>query len=148
MAVDAYPDEEGVILDGFSVGFAKCVNSIAGLQQVALGTTQVAGVISIVAGAAQGDSIALAMKAGVTDDIIPILLYGVAKMQGSAACKVGAGIESGVTAGIVVPVATQTAGAFTRYMKYNYTGTAFIYGYCLQPVVTALDEILVLINAS
>jgi hypothetical protein len=147
LAVDAYAEEDGVLLDGFSIGFCTLVNVVAGLQQVALGATQVVGTVSVLAGSAQGDSVGIAMKGGNTGDVVPVLLYGVAKLTIIGTGVAGVSVESGVTSGQAVPVATQTAGAFTRYKTFNWTGTAFILGKMLQTAATSGDSVLVLINA-
>lgn len=142
---DLYPDEECVLLDGLSISFAKCVGTVALNQQVGLGSTAVSGVVSVIASAAIGDSVGVAMKAGAANDIIPVLFYGIAKFLAAGGIAAGAAVEGGVTAGVVVPGQTYTAGQLIAYKMLNYTGTRWLLGTALQTAASG-DEILVLVG--
>ena len=140
---DYYPDEEGVLLDGISLGWCQASTSIAANQQVALDTAT-AGNIVVKAGAYQ-DSVGVAMKAGSSSDYIPVLLYGIAKMKLSITVAAGDNVVSATTANYVDPIPTYaTATYFLKYHGFNYTGTIEILGKALQGGVTD-DEVLILI---
>ncbi len=141
---DLYPDEEGVLIDGMSIAICKATTAITALAGVALNTSNVSGVISISAGALK-NSIGLAMKAGVTDDMIPVLLYGIAKLVAGAVITEGDSIQSGTTAGTFLPLAAMTAGELVALRGLDGTGTSVIIGKALQEAAATGDEFLALI---
>jgi hypothetical protein len=142
---DLYPDEEGVLIDGVSVAICQAANTITALAGVALGTTATSGVISIVAGGLK-NSIGLAMKAGVTGDMIPVLFYGIAKLTAGAVITEGDSIQSGTTAGTFLPLAARTAGELVTLRGIDGTGTEVIIGKALQEAAATGDEFLALIS--
>jgi len=97
MVVDYYSTEEGYISEGHVIGFAKLGTEVTQLQSVKLGTTA-AGSVVVAVGAADGDSIGIALKTGVTNDYIPVALRGIVKLvagEAIATSKECAGIREG-----------------------------------------------------
>ena len=152
MALDLYPDEEGHISDGLIIGFAQCVGAVTQNAAVALGITAVSGYVSILASAADADSCAVALKAGVAGEDRRVCFYGVVKMYGG----------STITAGDVV--CNDASGLFLNTMynlnlgltptQINYMaafkagGTVYRLGLALQNGngATTGGELLVLIG--
>ncbi len=153
-AVDYYPDEEGYISDGTIVGFCKCQSAIALHQQVGIGTTAVTNYIGVAA-AAFNTGVGLALKAGDTNDFIPVAFKGIVKMLANTAVAIPAGraVVSGTTAGYVSGIVTFD-GADTEapviLLSYQNIGAGLTtvnwrFGYALQPASTDGDEILVML---
>ena len=140
---DWYPDEEGCILEGFSIAICKALTSITALSGVKLDTTSVSGVISINQGTYQA-SVGIAMKAGVTGDMIPVMFLGIAKLLAGGTILVGNPVVSDTTAGYVLSLPSYTTAGVTLH-GVNGTGTVEILGKALQAAATG-DEILVLVK--
>ena len=140
---DYYPDEEGVLLDGISLGWCQASTTIAANQQVALDTAT-AGNVVVKAGAYH-DSIGLAMRAGSSSDYVPVLFYGVAKMKLAITVAAGAPVVSATTANVVYPMYSYATATYLCYLHaLNSTGTCEVLGRALQGGVTD-DEVLILI---
>jgi hypothetical protein len=140
---DYYPDEEGVLVDGLSIGWAQCSTAISAMGPVALDTAT-SGNIVVKAGTISLDCQGVAMRAGASSDYIPILLYGVAKFLLGGTCVVGSPVGAGTTAGYVLRIPTYTDAQNLLLHGLNYTGTIEILGKALQGGTTG-DEILVLV---
>ena len=152
---DLYPDEEGYIEDGLQIGFAKAYESIALHAAIDLGTTGVSGYVSV-GQAAFKAGVGIALRAADTNDIIPVLFYGIVKQYGEAGITPGELVVSGTTGTYVAPMPALAAatvadlsnnlcewvgigaGATTQYYRL---------GMALQPATTAGDEALILIGA-
>lgn len=145
---DLYPDEEGYIADGMLIGFCKAAGSIEINEAVSLGVTGVSGVVSVLAAAALGDACAVALKAAVTDDFIPVCFYGVVKMVvGTATFTTGAIVyNSAIGTHVEIIPSTDTTPGIIAFRGISGDGTVFRLGTALQPGSTAADEALILIG--
>jgi hypothetical protein len=143
---DLYPDEEGYISDGKVIGFCKAAGSIALHSGVFLGTTSASGVVSVVAGSAHGDSVAVALKAADTDDYIPVCFHGIVKMVIGDTCTAGDIVMSDASATYVLPLNPFTEDEILKLRSLNGTGTYCRLGMLLQPGAASGDEALVFIG--
>lgn len=141
MSTDWYPDEEGVLVDGLSLGWCIASSTITALGAVKLDTATAGNIV--VTAAADFEGIGIAMRGGSSSDYIPILLYGVVKQMLGNACLVGNAVGSGTTAGYVLAAATTIANV-NLLRGINYTGTVEHIGKALQGGTTGA-EILVLV---
>ena len=152
MATDYYPQEEGAIFD-YNSYIIPCYpdGAIGEMQSVKVGTT-VAGRISVLASAASGDGIGVALREATAAGVpsrIPILFRGIAKLK------------SGATAGhyLFLKSYVYNFSTGTTYYCYNTTtwanlkaagaGGSYVLGLCLQGVTAASgsgDECLVLVG--
>jgi len=145
---DLYPDEEGYICDGNVIAFCKLAGTTALHEGVKFGTTDASGVISVLAGTAFGDCNAVALKAGVTGEFVPVCFYGVVKMLAGDTLTAGDILKSGTTAQYVLPIDTFTHDQFSlwRGLCGETTGTIFRLGMALQEGAVYGDDLLVLIG--
>ena len=144
---DLYPDEEGYISDGAVIGFCKLVDSVELHAAVALGATSVSGVVSIVTGAADGDSYAVALKAGVTDDFIPVCFHGIVKMVVGDTMTIGGDIVmNDANATYVLPIRAMTEDEIIKWRGICGTGTYIRLGMLMQNGAASGDEALVFIG--
>jgi len=142
MSTDWYPDEEGIIVDGISLGWCQCNAAVTANGAVKVDTATAGNIV--VAPAEDFDGVGIAMRAGASSDYIPVLLYGVAKMMLGNACLVGNAVGSGTTAGYVLAIGAYTAAEIDNLHGLNYTGTYEILGKALQGGTTGA-EVLVLV---
>ena len=143
--VDYYPDEEGVLLDGISIGWAQASTTIYANTPIKLATATAGNIVIAAAGDRAG--IGVAMKAGSSSDYIPVLFYGVVKMFLSGTCVVGAAVVSGAaaaTCGYVTRIPSYTVDQQLLLRGLNYTGTVEVLGKAIQGGTTG-DEILILV---
>jgi hypothetical protein len=150
---DLYPDEEGHIADGLVIGFCKVVDGVEINEAVGLGLTAVSGVVSIIASAADGDAVGIALKSGVTNDYVPVCFYGIVKMYAGDTITAGDIVKNDATGTFVLPIAviTDTTGvtgwtAIANYKAISHTGTAWRLGLALQNGATTGDELLMLVG--
>jgi len=140
---DYYPDEEGVLLDGISVGWCQLSTAVSAMGGVVLDTAT-AGNIVVKAGTISMDCQGIAMRAGSSSDYIPVLFYGVAKMMLGNTGVGGSPVGAGTTAGYVLAIGSYTSSQINKLHGLNYTGTVEILGKQLQAGVTG-DEVLILV---
>lgn len=146
---DLYPDEEGYIGDGAVIGFCRATAAIALHSAVQLHATGVSGVISVTAGAADGDGIGVALKeATAVGDRIPVCFYGVVKMVAGAVLAEGDMAKNDASATYVLPIDTLTHDEFElwRGVSGGATSTAWRLGMCLQAAAASGDEFLLLVG--
>ena len=144
---DLYPDEEGYISDGAVIGFCKLVDTVALHAGVKKGVTSVSGVVSIVTGAGDGDSYAVALKAGVTDDFIPVCFHGIVKMMvGDTMTVAGDLVMNDANATYVLPIRAMTEDEIVKWRGICGTGTYIRLGMLLQNGAASGDEALVFIG--
>ena len=142
---DLYPDEEGYISDGLVIGYCVAAASIALHSGVSIGTTSVAGAVNVLAGAADGDSLAVALKAADTGDFIPVCFHGIVKMVIGDTCTAGDIVKSDASATYVIPI-IQTVDDILKFRGLNGTGTIIRLGLLMQPGAASGDEALVFIG--
>jgi len=124
-----------------------CATSITELNTVFICAAATSGYVSVSVGAATGDSIAVALKTGVTGDIIPVAFGGVVKL-----ISLGGGIAEGdcvisnTTPTSLTVLATYSAGQLIALRGINATGTICRLGTALQSGSATGDEILILIG--
>jgi hypothetical protein len=140
---DYYPDEEGVLIDGISVGWCQASTAITAGGGVALDTAT-SGNIVVKAGTISFDCQGVAMRSAASSDYLPVLFYGVAKFLLGGTCVVGSPVGAGTTAGYVLRIPTYTDAQVSLLHGLNYTGTVEILGRAIQGGTTG-DEILVLV---
>jgi hypothetical protein len=145
---DLYPDEEGYISDGTVISFCKAAGTIALHSGVTLGTTAVSGAVSVVAGSADSDSVAVALKAANTNDYVPVCFFGIVKMVAGDTINEGDVVMNDASATYVLPIATLTHDEFTlwRGVVGATTGTGWRLGTAIQAGAASGDELLVLIG--
>jgi hypothetical protein len=130
---DYYPQEEGAIFDsGAYIIPCRPDDTISEMSSVTVGTT-VAGRISVLASAATGDGIGIALKASTaagTPSRIPVLFYGICKVTGSAIANYY------LVAGSFAMNNLTTTFLAHQTIAYNATvaggGGSHIMGLCLQ----------------
>lgn len=143
---DYWPHQEGVIADGFSIGFAEAYAAIEAFEVVHMHTTASTDSIYVAPAAADADGYAVALKAATAQgDIIPVMYLGIVKMVAGDTINEDDVLENDATGTYVLPIQTITAGQYTCYRAMNYTGTRFRLGKTLNGAVTG-DEILVLVG--
>ena len=143
---DLYPDEEGYISDGSVIGFCKAGGTITLHQGVFIGATAVSGAVSVIAGSADGDSIAVALKAAATNDMIPVCFHGIVKMIVGDTCTAGDIVMGSATADEVLPLVALTSDQVDLLRGVSATGTYIRLGLLLQAGAAADDEALVFIG--
>lgn len=152
MAVDRYPDEEGHISDGLIIGYCRCQDTILQNQAVLLHATAVTGVVSVAPCAADADSQAVALKAGVAGDRIPVCFYGVVKMYGGSTITAGNIVCNDASGYFVGTLPEYSYNLSPTYLSYyaglDRSGTVFRLGMALQNQNTATTggELLILIG--
>ena len=142
---DLYPEEEGYISDGTVIGFCKAAGSIALHSGVFLGATAVSGAVSVVAGSADGDSIAVALKAADTNDTIPVCFHGIVKMVIGDTMTAGDIVKNDASATYVLPL-VYTVDDILKLRGLNGTGTVIRLGLLMQDGAASGDEALVFIG--
>lgn len=143
--VDLYPDEEGYISNGTIIGYCKAADSIALHEGVSIGVTSVSGAVSVLAGAADGDCLAVALKAADTGDFIPVCFHGLVKMVIGDTCTAGDIVKNDASATYVIPI-VQTVDTILKFRGLNGTGTIIRLGLLMQPGDASGDEALVFIG--
>jgi hypothetical protein len=141
---DYYPDEEGVLLDGISLGWCQASTTITANSQVAMDTATSGNVV--VKQGAYRDSIGVAMRGGSSSDYVPVLFYGIVKMKLAVTVAAGAPICSDTTAGYIGPMASYATATYLQMIHaVCYTGSVEVLGKAMQGGVTD-DEVLVLVS--
>lgn len=145
---DLYPDEEGYICDGNVVAFCKCAGSVPLHSGVKFGSTAVSGAISVLAGAADGDSNGISLKAGNTNDYIPVCFFGVVKMIAGDTIAEQDFLKSDASATYILPLDTFTHDQFSlwRGLVGATTGSIWRLGMALQAGAASGDEFLMLVG--
>ena len=143
---DLYPSEEGYISDGTVIGFCKAGGTIDLHETVFIGTTAVSGVVSVIAGAADGDSLAVALKAAVTNDFIPVCFHGIVKMVIGDTMTAGDIVMNDASATYVLPLVALTSDQVDLLRGVSATGTYIRLGLLLQAGAASGDEALVFIG--
>ena len=142
---DLYPDEEGYIADGSVIGFCKAATAITVHSGVSLGSAS--GVITVSAGTADGDSVGIALKAGNTNDFLPICFFGVVKMVAGAVFNEGDMVKSAAAPATVLPIDTLTHDQLTLWRGViGAGGSAWRLGMALQAAAATSDEFLLLVG--
>jgi len=149
MATDWWPDQDGRIVDGCTVGFCYADStSITANQAVKVGTSA-SGRLAVTVAAACGDGIGIALKAPVAvGDPVPVLFYGLMKLT---ACYGGAAATTGkISIGSFVmnsAVAGVCGGSMAETTLQSLAcGASYILGLALQSATATSDEILVLVG--
>ncbi len=142
---DLYPDEEGYIVDGSVIGFCKATTAITLHSGVKLSSAS--GVISITAGSADGDAVGVALKAGDTNDFLPVCFYGVVKMAAGAVFNEGDMVKGAAAPATVLPIDTLTHDQLTLWRGViGAGGSAWRLGMALQAAAATSDEFLLLVG--
>ena len=143
---DYWPQNEGVVVDGFSVAFGEAYAAIEAFETVHMHTTATTDSIYVAPAAAAGDGYAIALKAATAQgDIIPVMYLGIIKMQAATTMNEDDYVSNAAGGTQVQVIATMTAGEMVAYRSFNYTGSAFRLGKTLNGAVTD-DDILVLVG--
>lgn len=147
---DNYPDEEGHIADGLIIGFCRASATITAGYAVSINSSVDSGYVYVTQGAADGDSVGVALKAASAQhDIVPVCFYGVVKMYGYGAITAGFPVMNDATANRVIGLKADTstwATALYRWAGLDGGGTLMRLGIALQPCATTNDELLVLVG--
>jgi len=147
MVVDYYPDEEGYISEGHIIGYAKAGTAITAFNSVKLGTTA-AGSVVVDVGAADGDSIGIALKTAVTNDLLPVALRGIMKIVAGEAIAANSVLKNDSSPGYMLVIGDLATGtAAPIFVGLNGTGTVIRMGIALQDATQSGDEILMLLGA-
>jgi len=141
MAVDYWPQEEGYIVSGAPVMMCKTTGDVGEMSCVKLSATT-AGQVSVIASAAAGDSIGVALRAGVvTGQYIPVAFKGVIKILTGATLALGLQVQSdGTDSSQMVDTGT------SANIMLGEDGSQIVMGLTLQEATNDEDEILVLLG--
>jgi hypothetical protein len=142
MATDYWPDEEGYIVEGLTIGFCYADAAIGEMDAVQVtGTT--AGRVRVATSAATGDSQGVALKAaGAAGAYIPVAFTGVVKMTAACSISVGDLVAGAITGDSVIEFDDESDNLT------GLGGSAWLLGMALQAAATTGDEILVLLGRS
>jgi hypothetical protein len=89
MAVDYWPEQDGIIVKGLICGFCYADNAVNAGEIVKWGTSAVSR-IAVTPSTAIGDGVGVALKtASATGDIIPVAFSGIIKMTTSETLSIG-----------------------------------------------------------
>jgi hypothetical protein len=114
---------------------------------VKLGTTA-AGNVVVSVGAADGDSIGIALKTAVTNDLLPVALRGIMKIVAGEAIAANACLINDSSPGYMLTIPDLATGtAAPLFVGINGTGTVVRLGLALQDATQSGDEILMLLGA-
>ncbi len=148
MATDFWPDQDGRLVDGCTIGFCYAEStSITANYAVKMGTST-ASRIGVGVCAANGDGIGVALKTPVAvGDPIPVLMMGLIKMKLSAGAmntgvfpKIGSFIINSVTDGI-----SGTGTVATTNLQL-FLGPSYILGIAWATATALSDEIPVFVG--
>jgi len=149
MATDWYPSEEGAIFeDAAYILPCRPDGEILEMSSVKLGTS-VSGRISVIASAAMGDGVGIALRASTAANAperIPVLFYGAVKWtqdNGSTNTTSGQFVMNSITTTFTV------TGAINSLNMENlvlFGGSSYIMGMALQTTTADADEILILVG--
>jgi hypothetical protein len=140
---DLWPSQDGCIIEGFSIANCYCTQGVT--EGYAVTSHGCAGVtahqIPIDVSNAVGDGIGIALKTGVAGETIPVLFYGVYKMDTDKVCAIGAFVTN------------SSGGQYASYLGATHTyaklmvgaGASYVLGMALQ-TAAAGDEILILVG--
>jgi hypothetical protein len=152
---DFWDTQEGYICEGQILGFVTLGTAAVAGDVVTFGTVAANAVVMDLAGTANGDGCAVAMKSGVTGDQIPVVFNGVMKMVAHITCTVGDVVINCATAGTTITygqvqpltaINTANHAQIIALKSCNGTGTAYNLGMALQTSGANGDEILVMIG--
>lgn len=152
---DMWDTQEGYICQGQILGFVELGTAVVAGDIVMWGTAAANKVVMSVAGAANGDGCAVAMKSGVTGDIVPVVFNGVVKMVAHITVTVGDVVINCATAGTTITygqvqpltaINTALHAQVIALKAINGTGTAYNLGMAIQSSGANGDEILVMIG--
>jgi hypothetical protein len=141
---DYYPDEEGVLVDGISVGWVQLSTTCVAMDSLKFDTATAGNIVMKHADDYEG--VGVAMRAGSSSDYVPVLFYGVAKMTLAGTCVVGSPVCSATTGGQILRLNSWATNTYF-YLLHGlcYTGTVEVLGKALQGGTTG-DEILILVS--
>jgi len=139
---DFWPSEEGVIVEGLSIGYFYCTAAVAEGAPCKMGTVS-SGVIAVTTAAAFGDGMLVALKAAGVNETVPCVESGVMKMIAID--------DSAVTAGDFVMNSAETGvkggmGTANSTALKLFGGSSYVLGMALQTSAASGDEILVLLG--
>jgi len=139
---DRWDTQDGLIVSGFEIGFCKCKSGVTeGYAVTQHGVSQTTDVLWVDVSDAVGDGVGIALKTGSANEFIPVLFYGVYKMDTTSNVTVGQfviGASGGATC-----LYTGAGDLSAKYMVFG--GSSYILGYALQ-TATSGDEILILVG--
>jgi len=146
---DNWDSEEGYICNGAVINFVELSTAVVAGEPLAFGTAA-ANKIVMKKYALSADSIAVALKGGVTGDKIPACFYGVVKMYSGSTITAGNMVcndASGRFLNTLPELANVTAGVL-GYASMFRGGTLYRLGLALQngQGATTGCELLVLIG--
>jgi len=144
MATDYWPQEEGYIVEGAPVMMCVATAAINEMATVFLGAATTIGQINVTAGAANGDSVGVALRSATTGQVVPIAFRGILKMQAGGVFALGCPVMND---GGAEPNSSSviTAGDSTAIIL-GTDGTERILGTALQQGVANDDELLILLG--
>ena len=143
VGIDYWPQEEGYIVEGAPVMMCLAGGAIAEMATVKLSATA-AGVVTVAASAAAGDSQGVALRAAASGAMVPVAFKGIVKMIVGGTLALGAPCISN---GATDPNTSEVCDTGTSAdVILGDNGTQRILGLTLQAGVTLADEILVLLG--
>ena len=144
MVTDKWPDEEGYIVEGTVIGFATLGGTVLEGEPVKFGTAAT-GQVVVTTPAAVGDSFGVALKYGVSGDIIPVAVGGVMKFVATGTFNVGEYVMGGTSAWVQIGGATANT---TKLQIFTAAGSAgsYVLGLALQTAGASGDEVLVMLT--
>lgn len=88
MAVDYWPEQDGVIVKGLICGFCYADAAVNAGEIVKWGTSA-AGRVAVTPSTAVGDGVGVAMKTAAAGQIFPVIFSGLVKMTTSETLSIG-----------------------------------------------------------
>jgi hypothetical protein len=143
---DTYPDEEGYLGKGLVVRMCKANGAIELHSGVFIAATAVNNYISVVAGAADGDSVGIALKAASDGGYLPVAFYGMVKLLAGDTINEQDIIINDSNPTYMLPVPTYTAGQLAVWRSLNNTGTQCRLGMAVTGAAASGDEFVAIIG--
>lgn len=154
MATDYWPEGDGLISEGYSIGFFYADSTSITAGQGVIPGSSAASRCAVTVSAGIGDGFGVALKTPVAvGDIIPVLILGVYKFlagtNGTAASipTIGKGVMNSHVAGyghVCRPCVASNPSLLNTLACF--AGASYILGIALQSATVEGDEILVLVG--
>lgn len=142
-AADYWPSEEGQVGPGIVIGFFTASGTVTEARAQKYGTATSGTVKCQDGGAARGDAnCGVALKSASTGELVPVIVYGVVKMEADGTTDIDAGdfVQNEVTTNDIIE-------CDTTYSNYKLFGSIYyVLGQAMQAATEDGDEILVLVG--
>ena len=147
MATDLWPDADGLIADGFTIGFAYADStSITANYPVMVGAHAASRVAVTIPTLNEGFGVALKTPVAV-GDMIPVCTYGIVKMTTPAAAAADYPVIGNYVVSVANTGVSNVRTMLTTNLKlFNGASATNVLGLALQTCTAVSDEFLVLVG--